>query len=55
MLFLAKYLNFLLYYFWLSLRSLAASTLAGESKFGDTSMDVTLMMTASIVKTGFHF
>ena len=34
---------------------LAASTLAGESRLGSTSMEVTLMMTASMVRMGFHF
>jgi hypothetical protein len=35
--------------------SLAASTLAGDSKLGSTSMEVTLIRTASMVRMGFHF
>ena len=51
----ARYLNFLEYSFLFYLRSLAASTLAGESRFGSTNIEVTLIRTASIVRTGFHF
>lgn len=54
-LFLARYRNFLSYSFRLSLSSLAASTLAGESRLGSTSIEVTLIKTASMVNTGFHF
>lgn len=55
MLLRARYLNLRSYSFMLSFMSLAASTLAGESKFGETSIEVTLISTASIVSTGFHF
>ena len=51
----ARILNFLLYYFLFYLKSLAASTLAGESKLGSASIELTLIMTAYIVKIGFHF
>jgi hypothetical protein len=55
MLFLARYLSFLSYSFRFSFMSLAASTLAGDSKLGSTSMEVTLISTASMVRMGFHF
>lgn len=54
-LFLAKYLLFLLYSFTFYLYNLAASTFAGESRLGSTNIEVILMITASIVKIGFHF
>ena len=54
-LFLARNLVFLLNYFIFYLSNFAASTLAGESKFGETSIDVILKITASIVNIGFHF
>jgi len=34
---------------------LAASTFAGESRLGSINIEVTLIITAYIVKTGFHF
>ena len=55
MLFLARYLTFDINYFLFYLKSLLASTLAGDYKFGSISIDVTLMITASIVRIGFHF
>ena len=54
MLFRDKYRNFLSYYFLFSFNNLAASTFAGESKFGSTSIDVTDTNTASIVKIGLN-
>ena len=54
-LFLARYLSFFSYYLRLSRIIFAASTFAGDSKFGSTSIEVTLMSTAYIVRIGFHF
>ena len=54
-LFLARNLVFLLNSFIFYLSNFAASTLAGESKFGETNIDVILRITAYIVNIGFHF
>lgn len=54
-LFSANFLTFLLYSCFFYLNILAASTFAGESVFGSTSIDITLTIIASIVWTGFHF
>lgn len=54
-LFLANNLVFLLYSFMFYLYNLAASTFAGESRFGSTNIEVILIITASIVNIGFHF
>jgi hypothetical protein len=51
----ARKRNLRSYSFLFSLKSLAASTLAGESRLGSTNMEVTLMRTASMVRMGFHF
>ena len=54
-LFLARNLSFLLYSFLFYFSSFAASTLAGLSRLGSTSIEVTDTNTASIVRIGFHF
>jgi len=54
-LFRAKYLSFCSYCFLFYFNNFAASTFAGDYKFGSTNIEVTLTNTAYIVNTGFHF